>query len=96
MEADRTGSVCNFPVIRVCLSTRCSSEAPPVIPSAPSLWLEAVRLLEHIRIPMDSVADVDRCVTLRYVKACDGRVLNTQDFQFIWRYYSSQRQLSFL
>lgn len=75
VEADGAGSACNSPVIRVCLL-----EAPPIVPSAPSLRLEAVRLLEHIWIPMDGVADVDGCVTLGYVKACDGGVLNTQDF----------------
>lgn len=43
-----------------------------IIPSAPPLRQKTVRLLEHIWIPMDGVADVDGPVTLRYVKPCDG------------------------
>lgn len=46
-------------------------------PFAPSLRQEVVRLLEDVRVAVDSVADVDRAVTFRDVTSGEGGVLHT-------------------
>ena len=49
------------------------------LPAAPPLWQEVVGLLEHLRVTVDAVADVDCTVALWDVKPCEGGVLCTRE-----------------
>lgn len=48
-----------------------------VWPSAPSLWQEAVRLLEHFWVTVDRLADVNCTITLWDMKPSECGVLHT-------------------
>lgn len=57
------------------------------LPSTPALRQEVVRLLKHLWVTVDAMADVDGSVTFRDMKPCQGGVLHVIEWEETWWLY---------